>query len=67
VANVSLESTLTQFAQELHNLLGNQLVAIVLYGSAAGENFVPGSSDLNTAIVVQRAWSLRFSKNCTRI
>jgi hypothetical protein len=54
VANVSLESTLTQFAQELHDLLGNQLVAIVLYGSAAGENFVPGSSDLNIAIVVQR-------------
>ena len=54
MANASLESTLTQFAQELHTLLGSQLVAIVLYGSAAGENFVPGSSDLNTAIVVQR-------------
>jgi predicted nucleotidyltransferase len=45
---------LTQFTQELRELLGNQLLAVVLYGSAAGENFVPGSSDLNIAIVVQR-------------
>lgn len=54
MANASLEATLTQFAYELHELLSDRLVAIVLYGSAAGENFVPGSSDLNTAIVVQR-------------
>jgi len=54
VANTSLESTLTQFTQELRDLLSDQLLAVVLYGSAAGENFVPGSSDLNTAIVVQR-------------
>lgn len=52
--NTSLESTLTQFTQELRELLGNQLLAVVLYGSAAGENFVPGSSDLNIALVVQR-------------
>jgi len=54
VTNVSLEATLTQFTQELRELLGDKLIAIVLYGSAAGENFVPGSSDLNTALVVQR-------------
>jgi len=54
VANASLESTLAQFTRELRELLGDQLLAVVLYGSAAGENFVPGSSDLNTAIVVQR-------------
>lgn len=53
MANASLESTLTQFTQELRELLGNQLLSVVLYGSAAGENFVPGSSDLNIAIVVQ--------------
>ena len=54
VANASLESTLAQFTRELRELLGDQLLAVVLYGSAAGENFVPSSSDLNTAIVVQR-------------
>ncbi len=54
MANVSLEATLTQFAYELQELLGDRLIAIILYGSAAGENFVPGSSDLNIAIVVQR-------------
>lgn len=53
MANASLEATLTQFTQELRELLGDQLLAVVLYGSAAGENFVPGSSDLNIAIVVQ--------------
>ena len=53
VADTSLESTLTQFTEELRGLLGDQLLALVLYGSAAGENFVPGSSDLNIAIVVQ--------------
>ena len=54
MADTSLESTLMQFTQELRELLDDQLLAVVLYGSAAGENFVPGSSDLNTAIVVQR-------------
>ena len=54
MADALLESTLTQFTEELRGLLGDQLLAVVLYGSAAGENFVPGSSDLNTAIVVQR-------------
>jgi len=53
VAKTSLEPTLTQFTRELRELLGNQLLTVVLYGSAAGENFVPGSSDLNTALVVR--------------
>lgn len=30
------------------------LISLVLYGSAAGENFVPGKSDLNFAIVVRQ-------------
>ena len=53
MADASLESTLIQFTEGVRELLGEQLRAVVLYGSAAGENFVPGSSDLNTAIVVQ--------------
>jgi predicted nucleotidyltransferase len=51
------EKTLQQFTQELHQLLGDELIAVVLYGSAAGENFIPGTSDLNVAIVVAE---LRF-------
>ncbi|MGE0825551.1 MAG: hypothetical protein AB7G75_16890 [Candidatus Binatia bacterium] len=51
--DASLETTLTQFTQEVRTGLGDQLVSIVLYGSAAGDNFVPGSSDLNTVIIVK--------------
>lgn len=48
-----IEKSLTQFTQELCQLLGDDLIAVALYGSAAGTNFVPGSSDLNTVIVVK--------------
>ena len=54
VANVTLEATLSQYTQELRALLKDKLIAVILYGSAAGDNFVPGSSDLNTALIVQR-------------
>ena len=46
------EKTLSQFTQELRQLLADDLVAVALYGSAAGNNFVPGASDLNVVIVV---------------
>ena len=49
------EKILGQFVQELRHLLADELVAVVLYGSGAGANFVPGASDLNVAIVVQEA------------
>lgn len=51
--NTWLEKTLTSFTQELRQLLADDLIAVVLYGSAAGANFVPEISDLNAAIVVQ--------------
>jgi predicted nucleotidyltransferase len=53
VENAKIEETLAQFTQEVHQLLGEDLVAVALYGSAAGENFVPGASDLNVALVVK--------------
>ncbi len=47
------EKILVQFTQELRRLLADELVAVALYGSGAGANFVPGTSDLNVAIVVK--------------
>lgn len=53
--DVNTEKTLTQFTQEVRQLLADNLLALALYGSAAGDNFVPGASDLNVAIVVKEA------------
>ena len=41
-----------RYAAEVRGLLGEDLLSVALYGSAAGEDFVPGSSDINTIIVV---------------
>ena len=48
------ERRLSAFARELEEALGGQLVCLVLHGSAAGEEWVAGRSDLNIAIVVPR-------------
>ena len=49
------EKILGRFVQELRSLLADELVAIALYGSSVGGNFVPGVSDLNVVIVVKEA------------
>jgi len=47
------EAELRSFAEQVSGALGPALVGVVLYGSAAGEDWIAGSSDLNTAIVVE--------------
>lgn len=47
------EADLQAFAEEIRAATGTALVGIVLYGSAAGEDWVEGSSDLNIAIVLE--------------
>jgi hypothetical protein len=49
------EKILVQFTQELRGLLSDELVAVALYGSGAGSNFIPGASDLNVVIIVKEA------------
>jgi len=44
-----------RYAAEVRGLLGEDLLTVALYGSAAGEDFVPGTSDINTIIVVTSA------------
>lgn len=48
------EKAIAQVAQQARQVFASHLVSIVLYGSAAGEDFVPGQSDLNFAIVLDR-------------
>jgi len=53
VRNAWLEKILIEFTQEARHLLLSDLVAVILYGSGAGANFVPDLSDLNIVIVVK--------------
>jgi len=46
---------LEAYAAEVMRALGDAGVGVVLYGSAAGGDWVAGRSDINTAIVVRRA------------
>lgn len=48
------EQTIEKFAHEIQTLYGDDLVSLVLYGSAAGTDFVPDRSDLNFLVVLQR-------------
>ena len=48
------EKAITQVVEQTRLIFGKDLVSLALYGSAAGEDYVPGRSDLNFAIVLER-------------
>lgn len=48
------EHAIGQITEQVRKLFGDDLVCLVLYGSAASDEFVPGRSDLNMAIVLER-------------
>jgi hypothetical protein len=48
------EQQLQAYAAEVMQALGDAAVGVVLYGSAAGADWVAGRSDINTAIVLRR-------------
>jgi predicted nucleotidyltransferase len=48
------EKTIEKFTHEIQRLYGDDLVSLVLYGSAAGTDFVPDRSDLNFLVVLKR-------------
>ena len=48
------EDAIAQVTRASPAVFGTDLVSLALYGSAAGEDFVPGQSDLNFAIVLER-------------
>lgn len=45
---------LKNFVEDLKNLYSDQLVSVILYGSAAGEDFVAGRSDINTVVILKK-------------
>ena len=47
-----MERVLSEFVQDVQQLYGNDLVAVILYGSAAVGEHVPGRSDINLAVVL---------------
>ena len=47
-----MERVLTEFVQDVQQLYGSDLVAVILYGSAAVGEHVPGRSDINLAVVL---------------
>ena len=49
-----VEADVAAFADDLRSALGAALVSLVLHGSAAGNDWVAGRSDINTALVVPR-------------
>jgi hypothetical protein len=48
------EKAIAQVAEQVRLVFAKDLVCVALYGSAAGEDFIPGRSDLNFAIVLER-------------
>ena len=52
--DATTESAIAQIAEQVRQVFGAEVVSLVLYGSAAGEDFAPERSDLNFAIVFQQ-------------
>jgi predicted nucleotidyltransferase len=48
------EKAIAQLVEQIRLVFGKDLLSVTLYGSAAGEDFVSGTSDLNLAIVLER-------------
>jgi hypothetical protein len=48
------ETRIDAFAREVQSALGDALVCVVLHGSAAGDDWVAGRSDVNTVVVARR-------------
>ena len=53
-ADRHLAGDLAAYTDDVRRALGAELVGLVLYGSAAGDDWVVGRSDVNTAVVVRR-------------
>jgi predicted nucleotidyltransferase len=47
-----IERAVKQFSEDIQKTFGSDVVSIVLYGSAVGEEFIPKKSDLNFLVVL---------------
>jgi hypothetical protein len=51
--DASLEAHIAGYARDVQAALGSELVSLALYGSAAGEDWIAGRSDVNSAVIVK--------------
>lgn len=63
----AVEQILQGFVQDVQGLYGEELVAILLYGSAAAAEYVPGRSDINVAVILRRLTPALLRKAAGRI
>jgi predicted nucleotidyltransferase len=49
-----VEQTIKQFSEDIQKTFGDEVVSIILYGSAVSEEFIPKKSDLNFLVVLTR-------------
>jgi hypothetical protein len=49
----SIQDVITEFSNKLLKDLGDNTCAILVYGSAAGVNYIPGVSNINIAVIVK--------------
>lgn len=49
-----IQQGLMNFVEDLKNMYSDRLVSVILYGSAVGNNFVAGRSDINTLVILQK-------------
>ncbi len=48
-----IEKIARDFTEDIRKLYGKKLISLFLYGSAAGEDYIPGKSDINFLVVLE--------------
>ena len=48
-----IEKIARDFTEDIKKLYGKKLISLFLYGSAAGEDYIPGKSDINFLVVLE--------------
>lgn len=56
------EGLIESFTREVRGLYGEELLAVILYGSAVGPEWLPGVSDLNLLVVLREVGPTQLAK-----
>ncbi len=57
------EQSIQSFTRQMQELYGEDLISLILFGSAAGGDYVPGRSDLNFLIVLKEVTPAQLKKS----
>ena len=49
-----IQKSLKSFVEDLKSIYADQLISVILYGSAVGKDFVSGRSDINTVVILKK-------------